>query len=373
MKIAVVCDWLDSYSGAERVLEQILYLFPEATLYSLVDFVQEREFLQGHKPRTSLLQHFPWARRHFRAFLPLMPRMIESLNLRDYDVIISSSHAVAKGVRVRANQLHLCYCHTPMRYAWIFESQYLASLGGAMNPAVWAARLLMRQIRRWDAGCCDRVSKFVANSHYVAARIKTVYGRVAEVIYPPVDVSRFRVGKWPRRGPYCTASRLVPYKRIDLLSEAFSQMPARQLVVIGGGKALPHLRARAPANVKFLGHLPPEEMQQHLREARAFLFAAEEDFGILPVEAQASGTPVLAYGKGGVLESVRGLDNRHPTGIFFPEQSVSSVIQAVEKFEQLEANFSPAACRKNAERFSNEIFRRAFFRTFSKLVNDARG
>ncbi len=356
MKVAIVCDWLDTYSGAERVLEHMLRLFPDASLYALVDFVQERNFLQGKLVHTSFLQRLPFARRAFRAFLPLMPLAIENLNCAGHDLILSSSHAVAKGVRVQSGQLHLCYCHTPMRYAWTFEAQYLSQIGRAWNPAVWAARLLLRRLRRWDVYSADRVHQFAANSHYVAARIAAAYKRKARVIYPPVEIERFQLGEWPRRGAYVTAARLVPYKRVDLLVAAFARMPARQLVVIGRGPELSVLRAQAPPNVKFLGRQPDEVLHQYLRQARAFLFAAEEDFGILPVEAQASGTPVIAYEKGGVLESVCGLDNQKPTGLFFPEQSVPAVIHAIEAFERVETRFSPQACRSNAERFSAKRF-----------------
>ena len=370
MKVAIVCDWLDTYSGAERVLEQMLRLFPEASLYSLVDFVAEREFLQGKQVHTSFLQKLPLARRAFRGFLPLMPIAIESLNLKSYHLILSSSHAVAKGVRVGKNQLHLCYCHTPMRYAWAFEAEYLASIGGVLNPMVWLARLLLKYLRHWDAQSAEGVYRFAANSHYVAARIEAAYGRTAEVVYPPVDVKKFKLGATPRRGPYFTASRLVSYKKIELLIEAFAQMPARQLVVIGGGSALARLRAKASPNVQLLGRQSDQVLQQYLRECRAFLFAAEEDFGILPVEAQACGTPVVAYGKGGVLESINGLDSKQATGLFFAEQSVPAVILAVEKFEKIEARFSPQACLENAKRFSIENFQRAFYSFVSKAQRD---
>jgi glycosyltransferase involved in cell wall biosynthesis len=359
MRVALIHDWLVTFAGAERVLEQMIAVYPEADVYSLIDFVPEsdRGFLGGRKIRTSFLQQVPGMRRHYRNFLSLMPVAIEQFDLARYDLVLSSSHAVAKGVLTGPDQLHLCFCHSPMRYAWDLQHQYLREtrLDRGLKGAF--ARWMLHRMRIWDHRTASGVDGFIANSRFIARRIRKVYRRESTVIYPPVDVEEFT----PQGDPedfYVTASRMVPYKRMDLIVEAFAGMPARQLVVIGDGPDNKRIRAKGAPNVRFLGHQSFGSLRDHLRRARAFVFAAEEDFGIVPLEAQSCGTPVIALRKGGALETIAGLDHPAPTGVFFEEQNVLSLREAVETFEQEEQRITRNACRANALRFAPERFRR---------------
>jgi len=355
MRVALVHDWFTVYAGAERVVEQILRVLPQADVYALVDFLEgeARGFLQGKSVRVSFIQGLPKARQHYRAYLPLMPLAIEQFDLRGYDLVISSSHAVAKGIITGPDQLHICMCYSPMRYAWDLQHQYLKESGLERGVKSWLARLLLHYLRLWDSRTANGVDVFIAISRYIARRILKVYRRQAEVIYPPVDVEAFTL-RQDKEDFYLTASRMVPYKRIDLIVEAFSQMPDKRLVVIGDGPEMPKVRAKAGPNVTLLGYQPFEVLRDYMQRAKAFVFAAEEDFGIAPVEAQACGTPVIAFGKGGAAETVVAGE----TGIFFQDQNVSSLIKAIEEFEKL--RFDPLRVRKNAERFSSERFRREF-------------
>jgi glycosyltransferase involved in cell wall biosynthesis len=359
MKIAIVHDWLVIYAGAERVLEEMLAVYPDADLYSLIEFLPESErgFLGGRPVRTSFLQRLPGARNHYRNYLPLMPLAVEQFDLSAYDLVISSSHAVAKGVLTGPDQLHICMCYSPMRYAWDLQHQYLRETGLDRGLKGMLTRWLLHRMRLWDARTADGVDRFIAISNFIARRIWKSYRRESTVIYPPVDVERF-TPDGTREDFYVTASRMVPYKRIDLIVEAFAAMPGRRLIVIGDGPESRRIRGRAGPNVTFLGHQPFEVLRDHLRRARAFVFAAEEDFGIAPLEAQASGTPVIAYGKGGVLETLQGLDSARPTCVYFFEQATAAVIRAVEEFERESGRISPAACRENALRFAPGRFRR---------------
>ena len=361
-RFALVHDWLDTWRGGENVLAEMLRIYPQADLFALVDFLPDdaRQQLLGRRAVTSFLQRLPGARRHFRAYLPLFPRAIESLDVSAYDIVISSSHAVAKGVRTRPDQLHICYCHTPMRYAWDLREQYLEASGLAAGPRSAIARHMLDRLREWDRSASKRVSAFVANSEFIRARIERCYGRDSTVIAPPVDTDFFTPAGGERGDDYVTASRWVPYKRVDLIVAAFRELPGRRLVVVGDGPDAARVRAAAGPNVEFVGEVARERLRALLRGARAFLFAAEEDFGILPLEAQAVGTPVIALGRGGVLETVRGLDNRVPTGVFFVEQTPAAIAGAVRSFEANAPRIRPEACRANAERFSAERFRREF-------------
>jgi glycosyltransferase involved in cell wall biosynthesis len=359
MKVAVVHDWLVTYAGAERVLEQILMLYPEADLYSLIDFVPpgERAFLEGRAVHTSFVQRLPWARRNYRTYLALMPLAVEQFDLSAYDLVISNSYAVSKGVLTSPHQLHICICHSPARYAWDLQHQYLREAHLTSGLRSWVARYMLHRFRIWDVRTANGVDDFIANSHFIAARIWKVYRRESTVIYPPVDVHAFTPGG--SREDFCfTASRMVPYKRMDLIVEAFATMPHRRLVVVGDGPEAARIRSRGASNIEFLGQQPIDVLRDRLRCAKAFIFAAEEDFGIAPLEAQACGTPVLAYGKGGALETIRGLEDDAPTGILFPEQTVPSLVNAVECFEREGGRIDPAACRRNAERFNPERFRK---------------
>lgn len=358
MKIAVVHDWLVTYAGAERVLEQILHCYPQADVFSLIDFLDDRSFLDGRPVTTSFIQGLPMARKHYRNYLPLMPLAVEQFDMSGYDLVISSSYAVAKGVLTGPQQLHVSYVHTPIRYAWELQHQYLreANMHG-LQAAI--ARVLLHYLRNWDVRTANGVDAYVANSNFIARRIRKTYGRSATVIYPPVDTEAFTPGS-RKDDFYLTVSRMVPYKRISLIAEAFSTMPEKQLVIIGDGPEMAHVRRVAGPNVKLLGYQPFDVVLDHMQRARAFVFAAEEDFGISVVEAQACGTPVIAFGRGGALETVQDGTRSAPTGLFFPEQTVPALTMAVERFERNAEIFLPSLCRANAERFSAAGFRRAF-------------
>lgn len=359
LRVAVVHDWLVTYAGAERVLEQIIACFPEADLFSLVDFLDDRSFLRGKRAVTSFIQHLPFAHKRYRAYLPLMPLAIEQLDLSAYDLVISSSHAVAKGVLTGPDQVHVSYVHSPIRYAWDLQHQYLEQSNLTRGLRSAFARIVLHYIRNWDIRTSNSVDHFVANSQFIARRIRKVYHRDAQVIFPPVDVGSFSIGE-RKEDFYLTASRLVPYKKIDLIVEAFSHMPDKKLVVIGDGPEMSAVRAKASPNVEIMGYQPFDVLHDHMRRAKAFVFAAEEDFGIAPVEAQACGTPVIAYGKGGALETVRDLSQSRPTGLFFYEQNAAAIIAAVSGFERDSHRFSTRDCRANAERFSVAHFRERF-------------
>jgi len=358
-RIAVVHDWLVTHAGAEKVLGEILAAFPSADVFSLVDFVPlaQRNFLAGKTVHTSFIQHLPWARSKYRSYLPLMPLAVEQLDVSAYDLVISSSHAVAKGVLTGPDQLHVCYCHTPIRYAWDLQHQYLKEAGLGRGIKAWLARWLLHKIRLWDVRTANGVDNFVANSNFIRRRIHKVYRREAQVIYPPVDVERFALQE-AKEDFYFTASRMVPYKKMPMIVDAFTRMPDRRLVVIGDGPDMAQCRALAGPNVQIMGYQSDEVLRDHMQRAKAFVFAAEEDFGITPIEAQACGTPVIAFGKGGALETVCGLTAAKPTGLFFDEQTPESLMEAVIQFEQTRATRIQAkACRENAERFSSQRFR----------------
>lgn len=361
MKVAVVHDWLVTYAGAERVLEQILHCFPDADVFSLVDFAEERAFLRGRPVTTSFIQRLPMARTRYRSYLPLMPLAIEQLDVSGYDLVISSSHAVAKGVLTGADQLHISYVHTPIRYAWDLQHQYLRESNLQYGVRSVLARMLLHYIRNWDARTRDGVDHYIANSAFVARRIRKTYGRHASVIHPPVDVDAFTpaVGADAREDFYLTVSRMVPYKRVPLIAQAFAAMPDRRLVIVGDGPEMARVREVAGPNVQVLGHRPFAEMREYMQRARAFVFAAEEDFGISVVEAQACGTPVIAYGRGGALETVRDERSAMPTGLFFDTQDVASIVAAIGRFEANASAFRAEYCRLNAEQFSIENFREA--------------
>lgn len=360
MKIAIVHDWLVTYAGAERVLEQLLICYPEADVFSVVDFLDDnqRSFLQGKKVHTTFIQHLPGAKRRYRSYLPLMPLAIEQLDLSGYDLILSSSHAVAKGVLVSPDQLHLCLCYTPIRYAWDLQHQYLQESGLSRGLKSWLARWLLHKLRLWDVRTANGVDRFIAISHYIARRIQKAYRRDAVVIYPPVDTERFEL-QTTKGDFYLTASRMVPYKKIPLIVEAFSRMPDKCLIVIGDGPELAKCQKLAGSNVTLLGHQSAAVLKDHLQRAKAFVFAAEEDFGIAPIEAQACGTPVIAFGKGAALETIRGTHANQPTGLFFETQTAQAIVDAVAHFEAMGAAFSPQACRDNALRFSVAQFRQS--------------
>jgi glycosyltransferase involved in cell wall biosynthesis len=357
VRTAIVHDWLPVYAGAERVLEQMIRVLPGADLFTLIDFLPEadRGFLGGRPVTTSFIQRLPFARRRYRYYLPFAPLAAEQFDLAGYDVVVSSSYVVAKGVLTSPQQLHVSYVHSPVRYAWDLYLQYLREAGVERGVRSGFIRLVMHYLRLFDVASANRVDVFVANSRHVARRIWKTYRRRASVLYPPVDTDAFALHR-EKADFYVTVSRLVPYKQVGLLVEAFNGMPDRKLVVIGDGPDFKKLRERAGPNVELLGHQPLAVLQEHLAHARAFVFAAEEDFGIAPVEAQACGTPVIAYGAGGARETVV----EGETGLFFPEQTPASLRGAVRAFEARPHAFDPERIRQHAEQFSAARFREAF-------------
>jgi len=358
MKVAIIHDWLVTYAGAERVLEQLLLLYPQADLFSVVDFLppDQRGFIQNKPVKTTFIQNLPLAKNRYRQYLPLMPLAIEQLDMSGYDLVISSSHAVAKGVLTGPGQLHISYTYTPIRYAWDLQHQYLKESGLDKGIKGFVTKWMLHKIRMWDYRTASGVDEFLAISQFISQRIWKVYRRQSTVIYPPVDVNAFNL-KEDKEDFYLTASRMVPYKKIALIVKAFSQMPDKKLVVIGSGPDYKKIKRKAGPNVTLLGYQPFEVLRDYMQRARAFVFAAEEDFGIIPVEANACGTPVIAYGKGGTLETIRGLDSPTPTGMFFNEQTVTTLVESIAHFEKVRKGISAQDCRRNSLRFSTKRFR----------------
>jgi glycosyltransferase involved in cell wall biosynthesis len=375
MKTAIIHDWLAASGGAELVLEQLLLCYPEADIFTLVDFMpqEERGFLHDRKITTSFIQRLPGARRYFRHFLPLMPWAIESLDISQYDLVISSSWAFAKGAKVKPEQSHVSYVHTPIRYAWDQQELYLQQAIGN-EPLRKLARYLLSRLRRWDIKTSGRGGSLVANSHFIAERIQQCWQRESRVLNPPVAVDDFTCSEI-KEGFYVTVSRLVHYKAVEILVEAFNMMPNKRLIVIGDGPMFKRLQTMAGPNVELLGYQTREVVIDYLQRARAFVFAAHEDFGIVAVEAQACGTPVLAYGQGGALDSIIPYKDTDvtdtdylPTGLFFDQQTAASVVGAVERFEALPHGISAQACAANAARFAPEHFRREFMAIVEQAI-----
>ncbi|WP_087086795.1 glycosyltransferase family 4 protein [Caballeronia catudaia] len=361
MRVAIVHEWLVTRGGSEKVLEEMLEIWPNADLFSVIDCYSDadRKHIGGRRAKTTFIQQLPCASRLYQKYLPLMPFAVEQLDLSSYDLVISSSHAVSKGVITGPNQLHICYIHSPIRYAWDMQHQYLKEAGLDKGLSGWAARLILHKIRQWDARSSLGVDCFVANSQYIARRVNKVYRREAKVIYPPVSIDAFERGD-TKSDFYLTASRLVPYKKIPAIVEAFAKMPSRRLVVIGDGPEFAKAKAHATSNVTLMGYQPFSVLQDHMRRAKAFIFNAEEDFGIVPVEAQACGTPVIAFGSGGAKETIISDASRGTTGLFYAAQTPDAIMDAVARFESLATPIDPRACRQNAERFSAERFRQSF-------------
>lgn len=358
MRVAVVHDWLYVVGGAERVLEQILRVFPNADVYSTFEKLTdaERKRIGITKPvKTTFLQRIPGVGRIHRMLLPLMPIAIEQLDLTEYDLVISSSYAVAKGVLTGPDQMHVSYVHSPIRYAWDLQHRYLAEVGSSRGLKSMLMRVLLHWVRIWDFRTAHGPDVMIANSNFIARRIRKVYGRAATVIYPPVDLST-RTSR-PVKGDYfLTASRLVPYKNIEVVVRAFGLLPDMKLIVGGSGPQLEHLKKIATPNVEFVGFVPDAKLRELMAGARAFVFAAEEDFGIIPVEAQSEGTPVLALRRGGSKETV--VDGL--TGLFFDEATPEAISATVKEFVDREDEFQSDDCIYNASRFSAERFRSEF-------------
>lgn len=365
MKVALIQEWLTVIGGSEYVFKEIASLYPNADIFTLVarDETIISLGLDGHKVTTSFIQKLPFAKEKYRNYLPLFPLAIEQFDLSSYDLIISSSHSVAKGVLTHSGQVHICYCHSPMRYAWDLYHQYVNESNLETGIKGYFAKWLLHNIRQWDIISTNRVDYFISNSDYIGRRIKKVYNRESVTIYPNVAVHNYEVSQ-EREDYYFTCSRMVPYKKVDLIVEAFNQMPNKKLIVIGDGPGFRKIQKLAGPNITLMGFQKFEILKYHLSKCKAFIFAAEEDFGMVPVEAQACGTPVIAYGKGGVLETI--IENK--TGIFYNEQTTNSIIKAVELFEMTSSNFIHSEIANHARKFSTETFRESLKDFIGKVI-----
>jgi len=372
MRVAIVHDWLYVLGGAEKVLQEILRCYPGADVFTLFDLLrpEDRAKLGFEKSNTSFLQKMPLLRKYHRSYLPLMPLAIEQLDLSSYDLVISSSCAVAKGVLTGPEQLHIAYVHSPMRYAWDLQHQYLQESGYATGIKGIIARALLHKMRIWDARTAHGPDAIFTNSQFVARRIKKIYGRDAKVIYPPVTIAQ-RAAILPVGNHFLAASRLVPYKRIEPIVRAFNIMPELELVVAGDGPEAARLKAIAGPNVSFAGFVPDKQLRDLMTTARAFVFAAEEDFGIIPVEAQSEGAPVLALGRGGARESILTTGPR-PTGMFFETPEPEAIAACVRSFVAKEKSISRLDCRQRAGFFSADRFRSQFAAAVNEEIDNFR-
>ncbi|MBT4021722.1 glycosyltransferase [Candidatus Peribacteria bacterium] len=351
--MAITTDWLVTLGGAERVISEMIKLWPEADIFTVVYDESETKGLSEKelKIHTSSLQKYYSIIKKHRLLLPLMPKAVESWDLSKYDTIISSSHAVAKGLIPPSSAKHICYCHTPMRYAWEMEEKYLDDFG-LFGPFRSFAKWNLKKLRHWDRTTAKRVDQFIANSSTTQKRIERAYGRDSIVLPPPVNDKFFEINHTePKENYFLALGRLVPYKRVDLLIEAANRKGFR-LKIAGSGPEEAHLKKIAGPTVEFLGYIPEEGLSDLYSKARAFLFPVEEDAGIVPLESQACGTPVIAYGKGGVLDTVI---NRE-TGIFFTDHTSESLINAMDEFEN--SNFDSNLIKEHAKKFSGERFRK---------------
>lgn len=367
LKVAIVHDWLVDIGGAEKVVAELFGMFPNSDVYTLIAKKVTVERLGLERVRQSYLGRIPFASKFYRFALPLFPTAIESFDLSGYDLIISSSSSVAKGVITSSKQLHVCYCHSPARYMWDLSWQYLHD---KENACAWGRlygfflRLFIKKLRIWDVVSANRVDYFVANSLYVKRRIEKVYRRKSEVVNPPIDTDKFNLALDVRGDYYFTASRLVAYKKIDVIIEAFSLLPTKHLVVCGDGLEKSRLEGMAGLNVTFVGRLEDCDVVKFMQQAKAFIFAADEDFGIVPVEAQACGCPVICYGCGGVLETV--VDGE--TGVYFESQSPKAIVNAIARFETM--HFDRNRIRENSESFSRQTFRDRFGSFLAQVLRE---
>jgi glycosyltransferase involved in cell wall biosynthesis len=361
LKVALIHDWLTGMRGGEKCLEVFCELFPRATLFTLVHIRGSvSKQIETMDIRTSFIQNLPMVKKNYRKYLPLFPAAVEQFDLREYDLVLSSSHCVAKGAIPHAGGYHVCYCHTPMRYVWTMYEEYFGK-GRVRGISRRLIPFFAHYLRMWDNASNDRVDAFVANSEHVKKRILRYYGRQADVIYPPVDTSRSVLTE-SDDGYFLIVSAFAPYKRVDLAIEAFNRLGER-LVVIGTGQDEKRLKRLARTNIEFPGWVKAENLGTYYAGCRALLFPGEEDFGIVPVEAQSYGKPVIAYGHGGVLETVKGRwessfskkPSTKSTGIFFESQTVESVIAAVKQFNRCE--FDPRFIRNHAMQFDKTVFK----------------
>lgn len=352
MKKALIHDWYYTRAGGEKVVHSITNIWNDFDHFALIDFLNEEDrnfILKGKKAKTTFIQNLPTVKNDHRKFLQLFPKAIKSIDLEGYDLVISSSSSIAKWVKTDKNQLHICYCHSPMRYAWDLQKQYIEALS-SKNPLFKTyVKWVLKKMQKHDLESNKNVDFFVANSEYIADRIKRIYNRNSVVIYPPVEIEKFELHH-QKQDYYLAASRLVSYKKIDVIVEAFNQMPEKKLLIIGKGPEGYKLQKMANNNIQFLGHVTDKELKNKMQNAKAFIFASEEDFGIITVEAQSCGTPVIAFNKGGSAEIV--IDNQ--TGLFFEDQTPASIIKKVQQLEKM--YFDSNLIRKNAERFSKARF-----------------
>lgn len=367
LKTAIVHDWLTTYAGSERCVESFTNIWNNADIYSLVDFLNEKDrqtILKGKNAKTSFVQKLPLANKYHRHYFPLFPLAIEQFDLSGYDLVISSSHAFAKGALTNSNQLHICYCYTPIRYAWDLTHQYFdkESFVGRIQKLILQPAL--HNIRTWDVVSANRVDYFVAISNYIARRIKKIYRRDAEVIYPPVDTAKFSCESH-KEDFYLTASRFVPYKKIDLIAESFSKMPDKKLIIIGEGSDKEKIKAKSAKNVKMINYKEVDDLAEYMKRARAFVFAAEEDFGISVIEALSCGTPVIALNKGGTAETI--VDGKY--GIHFSDQTPDDIVNAVARFEKSENTFDPQILSNYAKQFDRSIFEEKI-KSFIKIKSE---
>lgn len=352
-KIAIVHEWFLDYMGSEKCVESFTNLYPDADVFALIDFLKEedrKKILKDKKAKTTFIQKLPKAKTSHRIYLPLYPLAVEQLDISGYEIILSSSHSVAKGVLSNSKQLHICYCHTPMRYAWDLYHQYINESGLNAGIKGLFAKFFLHKIRMWDYISSQRVDHFIANSKYIARRIKKNYGRDADVIYPPVDVDKFEVSS-KKDEYYLIVARFVPYKKVDIAIKAFRKLSDKKLIVVGSGPDEEKLKSYATGSIEFLGYQSDNALAELMRNARAFIYTAEEDFGITIVEAQAAGTPVIAYGVGGASETVL----HGKTGLLFNEQTEDSLIHAIKEFEQ-SSEMDSGGIREHAMQFSRDRF-----------------
>lgn len=365
MKTVIVHDLITTIGGADGTLESIYTVFP-SPVYTLVADKKaiEKSFFRDAGIFTSFIQKMPWGLKKYRSYLPFYPIAIEQFDLREYDVILSSSFIVAKGLISNTEQLHICYMHNPIRPAWELYHQFLSHQGNANGLKGFFTRIIFHYLRLWDVTTANRVDSFIANSKFTAKRIKKIYGKESVVIYPPVNVDGFPLEK-VKDNYYVTASRLVYHKRVDIIVDAFKAMPDKKLIVIGDGPELRKLKKHSSVNISFLGYQPQSILVQHLQKAKAFIFAANEDFGIAPIEAMACGTPVLAYKKGGSAETVVDMQ----TGLFFSHQTYADVCRCVETFESTTFTFDAAKISLYAQKFSKQRFEGDYKAYVNKIIN----
>jgi glycosyltransferase involved in cell wall biosynthesis len=364
MRVAIIHYWLVNMRGGERVLEALCELYPEADIFTHV-YAPDRvsETIRRHRVQTTLIGKLPGARRFYQSYLPLMPFALEQLDLRAYDLVISSESGPAKGVLTRPDALHICYCHTPMRYVWSMYQEYREGLSGLKR---WLMAGVLHRIRQWDVTSAARVDHFVANSHNVARRIRKYYRREAMVISPPVDLELFgSLARVAAEDFYLCIGQLIPYKQVGLAIRAFNQL-GKRLVVIGEGKQRDELGKLAGPNITFLNRVDDATLRDHYARCRALVFTADEDFGIVPLEAMAAGTPVIAFGRGGALETV--VPGR--TGLLFPEQTPESLAEAVLAFERVEYSFDPEVIADHAAGFSKQHFKETFRRFVASVTRE---